>query len=174
MKVTERRVARALRPGGPEVIEVSIEQLPPLEVGEVLVRVEAVGLNHAETLIRSGSYAVRLPFPFLTGRGRRGHGSDHGTGGNDPFGHTSVLGGSSRVVRDLPRCSWFHGCCDPRKCHRRAGRLCSSRRAHGRRPRPRLAVTKRVDGSGVGRRGCSRSHARRPTGRSWSGRDRRR
>jgi NADPH2:quinone reductase len=67
MKVTERRVARALRPGGPEVIEVSIEQLPPLEVGEVLVRVEAVGLNHAETLIRSGSYAVRLPFPFLLG-----------------------------------------------------------------------------------------------------------
>jgi NADPH:quinone reductase len=67
MKVTERRVARALRPGGPEVIEVSIEQLPPLEVGEVLVRVEAVGLNHAETLIRSGTYAVRLPFPFLLG-----------------------------------------------------------------------------------------------------------
>jgi len=67
MKVIERRVARALRPGGPEVIEVSIEQLPPLEVGEVLVRVEAVGLNHAETLIRSGSYAVRLPFPFLLG-----------------------------------------------------------------------------------------------------------
>ena len=67
MKVTERRVARALRPGGPEVIEVSIEQLPPLEAGEVLVRVEAVGLNHAETLIRSGTYAVRLPFPFSLG-----------------------------------------------------------------------------------------------------------
>ena len=67
MKVTERRVARALRPGGPEVIEVSIEQIPPLEVGEVLVRVEAVGLNHAETLIRSGTYAVRLPFPFSLG-----------------------------------------------------------------------------------------------------------
>ncbi|MGA8492130.1 MAG: zinc-binding dehydrogenase [Terriglobales bacterium] len=67
MKVTERRVARALRPGGVEVIEVSLEQLPPLEAGEVLVRVEAVGLNHAETLIRSGSYAVRLPFPFLLG-----------------------------------------------------------------------------------------------------------
>jgi NADPH2:quinone reductase len=67
MKVTERQVARALRPGGPEVIEVGIEQLPPLEVGEVLVRVEAVGLNHAETLIRSGTYAVRLPFPFSLG-----------------------------------------------------------------------------------------------------------
>ena len=67
MKVIERRVARALRPGGPEVIEVSLEQLPALEVGEVLVRVEAVGLNHAETLILSGSYAVRVPFPFSLG-----------------------------------------------------------------------------------------------------------
>jgi NADPH2:quinone reductase len=67
MKVTERRVARALRAGGPEVIEVSLEQISPLKVGEALVRVEAVGLNHAETLIRSGSYAVRLPFPFALG-----------------------------------------------------------------------------------------------------------
>jgi NADPH2:quinone reductase len=31
------------------------------------VRVEAAGLNHAETLIRSGSYAVRLPFPYPLG-----------------------------------------------------------------------------------------------------------
>jgi NADPH2:quinone reductase len=67
MKIIERRVARAVRLGGPEVIEVNVERLPPLEAGEVLVRVEAVGLNHAETLIRSGSYAVRLPFPFSLG-----------------------------------------------------------------------------------------------------------
>ena len=174
MKVTERRVARALRPGGPEVIEVSIEQLPPLEVGEVLVRVEAVGLNHAETLIRSGSYAVRLPFPFLLGGEGAGTVVTTGPEVTIPSGTrvcwAAVLGSCATFLV----VSWFHGCCDPRKCHRRAGRLCSSRRAHGRRPRPRLAVTKRVDGSGVGRRGCSRSHARRPTGRSWSGRDRRR
>ncbi len=64
---TERRVARALRAGGPEVIEVGVEELPPLKPGEALVRVEAAGLNHAETLIRSGTYAVRLPFPFALG-----------------------------------------------------------------------------------------------------------
>ncbi len=62
-----RRVARALRAGGPEVIEVGEEQLPPLEAGEALVRIEAAGLNHAETLIRSGTYAVRLPFPYPLG-----------------------------------------------------------------------------------------------------------
>jgi NADPH2:quinone reductase len=65
--VTQRRVARALRAGGPEVIEVSVEELPPLKPGEALLRVEAAGLNHAETLIRSGNYAVRLPFPNALG-----------------------------------------------------------------------------------------------------------
>ena len=51
----------------PEVIEVGVEELAPLKPGEVLVRVEAAGLNHAETLIRSGNYAVRLPFPYPLG-----------------------------------------------------------------------------------------------------------
>jgi NADPH:quinone reductase len=64
---TQRRVARALRVGGPEVIEVGVEKLPPLRTGEALVRVEAAGLNHVETLIRSGNYTVRLPFPYPVG-----------------------------------------------------------------------------------------------------------
>jgi NADPH2:quinone reductase len=63
----QRLVARALRAGGPEVIEVGVEELPPLKTGEALVRVEAAGLNHAETLIRSGNYPVRLPFPYPLG-----------------------------------------------------------------------------------------------------------
>jgi NADPH2:quinone reductase len=63
----QRLVARALRAGGPEVIEVGVEELPPLRTGEARVRVEAAGLNHAETLIRSGNYTVRLPFPFPLG-----------------------------------------------------------------------------------------------------------
>ncbi|HEY2015201.1 MAG TPA: alcohol dehydrogenase catalytic domain-containing protein, partial [Bryobacteraceae bacterium] len=63
----QRRVARALRAGGPDVIEVGVEELAPLKMGEALVQVEAAGLNHAETLIRSGSYAVRLPFPYPLG-----------------------------------------------------------------------------------------------------------
>jgi NADPH:quinone reductase len=65
--VIHRRVARALRAGGPEVIEVGVEEVAPLRAGEALVRVEAAGLNHAETLIRSGTYTVRLPFPHTVG-----------------------------------------------------------------------------------------------------------
>lgn len=64
---TQRWVARALRAGGPEVIEVGTEELAPLKDSEARVRVEAAGLNHAETLIRSGTYAVRLPFPYALG-----------------------------------------------------------------------------------------------------------
>jgi NADPH:quinone reductase len=63
----QRRVARALRAGGPDVIEVGVEELPALKAGEALIRVEAAGLNHAETLIRSGNYAVSLPFPYPLG-----------------------------------------------------------------------------------------------------------
>ncbi len=65
--VTERRFARALRAGGPGVIEVGVEELAPLNPHEVLVKVEAAGLNHVETLIRSGNYTVRLPFPYPLG-----------------------------------------------------------------------------------------------------------
>jgi NADPH:quinone reductase len=65
--IAQRRVARALRAGGPEVIEVGVEDLASLKGGEVLVRVEAAGLNHAETLIRSGNYTVSLPFPHAVG-----------------------------------------------------------------------------------------------------------
>ncbi|NEN82646.1 zinc-binding dehydrogenase [Paenibacillus elgii] len=65
--VTTRRVARARRAGGPEVIEVAEEELAPLKSGEALVRVEAVGLNHVESLVRSGTYPIRFPFPYGVG-----------------------------------------------------------------------------------------------------------
>ena len=63
----QRRVARALHPGGPEVLDVTVEDLRPLKAGEVLVRVEAAGLNHVDSLVRSGSYSIRFPFPFDVG-----------------------------------------------------------------------------------------------------------
>jgi NADPH2:quinone reductase len=64
---TDRRVARATRAGGPDVIAVETETLAPLQADEALVQVEAVGLNHVETLARSGRYAVSFPFPYAVG-----------------------------------------------------------------------------------------------------------
>src|SRR5258707_4104233 len=63
----ERRVAYARRPGGPDVLHVHTERLPPPKSGEVLVRVEAVGLNHVESLIRADTYSIKIPFPCAAG-----------------------------------------------------------------------------------------------------------
>lgn len=63
----QRRVARALRAGGPEVLAIEVEDLRPLKAGETLIRVEAVGLNHVDSLVRSGTYSIRFDFPFDVG-----------------------------------------------------------------------------------------------------------
>jgi NADPH2:quinone reductase len=63
----ERRVAYARTPGTPDVLQVDVERLPPPKSGEVLLRVEAVGLNHVETLIRTDTYSIRIPFPYAVG-----------------------------------------------------------------------------------------------------------
>jgi NADPH2:quinone reductase len=49
------------RTGGPEVLQAEHLDLPKPDVGEVLVRHEAVGLNFIETYHRSGLYPVPLP-----------------------------------------------------------------------------------------------------------------
>src|SRR5215813_1544174 len=64
---TQRRVARATRAGGPEVLAIAVEELRPLQIDEALVRVEAVGLNHVDSLVRSGTYSIRFEFPFDVG-----------------------------------------------------------------------------------------------------------
>ena len=86
---TRRRVARALRAGGPEVLEVGFEDLAPLKAGEVLVRVEATGLNHAERLIRSGTYSIRFPFPYAVGL--------EGAGTVEAVGPAATLAPGTRV-----------------------------------------------------------------------------
>src|SRR5262247_732848 len=62
-----RRVARATRAGGPEVLAIAVEDLRPLKTSEALVRVDAAGLNHVDSLVRSGTYSIRFAFPFDVG-----------------------------------------------------------------------------------------------------------
>jgi NADPH2:quinone reductase len=62
-----RRVAWIPEPGGPEVIEIRRDAVAPPSGADVLVRVEAVGLNHVENLVRSGRYAVSRSFPCPAG-----------------------------------------------------------------------------------------------------------
>ena len=61
------RVVRFHRLGGPEVLQ--IEDIPvraPKE-GEMRVRIEAIGLNRAEEMFRSGTYLQTPVFPSLMG-----------------------------------------------------------------------------------------------------------
>lgn len=56
------------RPGGPEVLEVRDLPDPQPKAGEVAVRVEAIGVNFADTISTRGSYPGTPPPPFITGR----------------------------------------------------------------------------------------------------------
>ena len=61
------KVVRFHEPGGPEVLR--IEDLPPRDPGpgEVRLRVEALGLNRAEVLFRSGQYLEAATYPARIG-----------------------------------------------------------------------------------------------------------
>jgi len=56
------------RAGGPEVLEVHDVPEPQPGPGEVIVRVEAVGINFADTMSTQGSYSGTPPPPFISGR----------------------------------------------------------------------------------------------------------
>jgi NADPH2:quinone reductase len=53
--------------GGPEVLEQVEAPTPAPRPGEVLVRIAAVGVNLAETLMRENRYAVTPPLPAVPG-----------------------------------------------------------------------------------------------------------
>jgi NADPH:quinone reductase len=55
------RAARINEPGGPDVLEVAEIDPPEPGEGEVLVAVQAAGLNFIDTYQRSGSYPLELP-----------------------------------------------------------------------------------------------------------------
>lgn len=65
------RAARVRRTGGPEVVEVVDVEEPRPGPGQVLVDVDAAGVNFIDTYHRSGTYPVATPFGLgLEGAGR--------------------------------------------------------------------------------------------------------
>ncbi len=56
------------RSGGPEVLEVRDMPEPQAKPGQVMVRVEAVGVNFADTMSTHGTYPNTPPPPFIAGR----------------------------------------------------------------------------------------------------------
>jgi NADPH2:quinone reductase len=53
--------------GGPEVLKLEEIPTPKPAAGQVLVRVQAVGVNPYDTYMRAGTYAVKPPLPYTPG-----------------------------------------------------------------------------------------------------------
>ena len=64
------KAIRITAPGGPESMRLEELETPAPQAGEVLVRVEAAGVNYIDTYQRSGQYKVPLPLTLgLEGAG---------------------------------------------------------------------------------------------------------
>jgi NADPH:quinone reductase-like Zn-dependent oxidoreductase len=81
-------------PGGPEVLEIRELPTPAVEEGDVLVRVRAFGLNHADTYMRSGVWPFGIPVLGIEAAGTVEH---------DPSGRlepgtavVAIVGGMAR------------------------------------------------------------------------------
>jgi NADPH:quinone reductase len=53
--------------GGPEVLKLDEVPTPKPATGQVLVRVQAAGVNPYDTYMRSGTYAIKPPLPYTPG-----------------------------------------------------------------------------------------------------------
>src|SRR3954454_12861401 len=53
--------------GEPETLRLRIRELPPVQTGQALVRVEASGVSFAEQQMRLGKYYDQPAFPFVPG-----------------------------------------------------------------------------------------------------------
>lgn len=61
------RIVRFAQFGGPEVLEIHDEPLKEPGEGEVRIKVEALGLNRAEVMFRTGKYVATPEFPSRIG-----------------------------------------------------------------------------------------------------------
>jgi len=61
------RVVRFHEIGGPEVLRIEDVEVPAPGKGEVQIRIQALGLNRAEAVFRSGPYLEGPKFPARLG-----------------------------------------------------------------------------------------------------------
>lgn len=104
------RIARIERTGGPDVIQLVDEALPPPGPGEVRLRSTAIGVNFIDTYFRSGLY----PTPLPSGIGSEGAGVIEALGpGVESFAagdRVATFGpplGAYASERNLPAASLF-------------------------------------------------------------------
>lgn len=68
MAPSTMRAARIEQLGGSDVVKLAEVPVPEPRKGQVRIRVEAVGLNYSDIMIREGRYIDRVPLPYVMGR----------------------------------------------------------------------------------------------------------
>lgn len=66
--------------GGPDVLAVEDIAVPAPKAGEILVRIEAAGVNPVDTYIREGKHSAAPPLPFVPGKDAAGTVAETGKG----------------------------------------------------------------------------------------------
>ncbi|HUF05266.1 MAG TPA: NADPH:quinone reductase [Aridibacter sp.] len=66
--------------GGPDVMAVEDTSVPTPKEGQVLVRIEAAGVNPVDTYVREGKHASAPPLPFIPGKDAAGTVEETGQG----------------------------------------------------------------------------------------------
>ena len=89
------KAAVITRYGGPEVLEVREEPDPQLKPGQVLVRVEAAGVNFADVMAMRGAYPGTPEPPLIAGREFAGRRED---GGERVMGYTQSKAFAEKIA----------------------------------------------------------------------------
>jgi NADPH:quinone reductase len=94
------------RPGGPDDLVLADIAAPSAAAGEVVVKIDAVGLNFYDTLIIAGKYQTKPPFPFSPGGEFAGTVASLGAGVTELAPGDRVLGyithGAAREFAAVP------------------------------------------------------------------------
>ncbi len=85
------RIMRFYEYGGPEVLKLEEVERPHPQAGEILVKVEVIGLNYADTMQRRGMYPFPVPFPIVLGGDVVGRVITLGEGVTSPAVGTCIL-----------------------------------------------------------------------------------
>jgi NADPH:quinone reductase-like Zn-dependent oxidoreductase len=86
--------------GEPESLQIRTRELPALQPGEAVVRVEATGVSFAEQQMRRGKYYDQPAFPFVPGYDLVGTVEQGALAGRRVAALTKVGGWADRVVLD--------------------------------------------------------------------------
>src|SRR5260370_33444702 len=83
------KVIRVHEFGSPEVLKLEEVPTPKPAAGQVLVRIQAAGVNPYDTYMRAGTYAIKPPLPY--------------TPGSDAAGVIEAIGDGAKKVKSGDR-----------------------------------------------------------------------